>query len=92
MKKITSVAGLLLFCFSMGEAKVDPCKAEKFILQDCKIDLGTKATKGWIRLLKNNDKMQQSEIVLTKAEATALINCLTIKLNQEKQTKIGRMQ
>jgi hypothetical protein len=85
------IIGVLIFNTPIF-AKIKPCQSEKKILQECNMDLDTKTTKGWIRLLQNKSKMETIGIELTKEEVHSLINCLIIKLQQDQLEPVGRIR
>jgi len=59
------ILGVLIFNTPIF-AKIKPCQSEKKILQECNMDLDTKTTKGWIRLLQNKSKMETKFYELTQ--------------------------
>lgn len=86
-----AILGILIFNNPVF-AKIKPCQSENKVLQECSMDLDTKTTKGWIRLLQNKSKMETIGIELTQEEVRALINCLSIKLQQDHIESVGRIK
>lgn len=75
---------LLFLVLSFSGFAAEPCPEERELLTEKRIDLDTKTIKGWIRLFKNREKLNQYGVYLSKTETLDLIKCLTDELNQRK--------
>lgn len=81
---------LIIFMFAMGIHASEACVGEEYVnyvAASYNIDLRTKSTKGWIRLLQNKDKYKMYKI--SDSDRLIILSCILHYYNSNPH--VGRM-